>query len=57
MFMLEFLAENWGNLLVGALLSAAVVFSVIKLKKDGEKKSCCSDCSKCTGCTSDKKRQ
>ena len=55
--MLEFLAENWGNLLVGALLSAAVVFSVIKLKKDGGKKSCCSDCSKCTGCTSGKKRQ
>ena len=56
MTMLEFLAENWGNLLVGGLLLAAVVFVVIKLIKEGGrgKSSCCSDCSKCRGCTNEK---
>lgn len=55
--MLGFLAENWGNLLVGGLLLSAVVLAVIKLVREGGKKSCCADCSKCKGCSSDKKRQ
>lgn len=56
--MLDFLAENWGSIIVGALIVAAVAAVVVKLIKDKRsgKNLCCGDCSRCKGCTSGKKR-
>ena len=46
--MLQFLSENWGNLLVVALVAAAVAAALLSLRK--RKKSGCS-CG-CGGCPS-----
>lgn len=56
--MLEFFADNWGSLVVGALLIAAVAAVIVKLVRDRKsgKGSCRGDCSRCSGCTSGKKR-
>lgn len=54
--MLDFLAENWGSIAVGAVILAAVVFAVVRLIKNKRagKGSCCGDCSKCSSCLSGK---
>ena len=46
--MLQFLSENWGNLLVAALVAAAVIRALLSLR--GRKKSGCT-CG-CGGCPS-----
>lgn len=46
--MLEFLMNNWGTIIVCALIVAAVaglIYSLIKDKKKG--KTCCGGCSGC----------
>lgn len=57
--MLEFLQNNWGSLLVGAIVLAVVALIVVKLVKDaragrhicgGDCKSCGGHCSSCGGC-------
>lgn len=58
--MLEFLSENWGTIVVAALLALALTAAVIKLVRDKRsgKGSCCGDCSKCHSAESScKKRQ
>lgn len=50
--MLEFWLQNWGTLLVGAVVLAAVlaiVFKMVKDKKAG-KHSCSCGCGGCSGC-------
>lgn len=47
--MLGFLAENWGSILIGAILAAVIVLIVVKLfrnKKKG-KTSCGCGCEQC----------
>lgn len=47
--MLDFLVNNWGTLLIGAVLAAAVVLAVFKLYRDRKKgkSSCGCGCSSC----------
>lgn len=50
--MLDFLAENWGSLLVGAAVLAvvlAVLWKMVRDKKQG-KSSCGCGCGGCSGC-------
>lgn len=46
--MLRFFSENWGNILVGAIVAAAVAGAVLRMRK--RKKSGCT-CG-CGGCPS-----
>ena len=46
--MLQFLSENWGNILVAAIVAAAVAVALLSLRK--KKKSGCT-CG-CGGCPS-----
>jgi len=49
--MIEFFAENWGTLLIGAIVAAVIVVVTIKLYRDKKQgKSTCS-CG-CSGCPS-----
>lgn len=50
--MLEILLENWGTLLVGLLVLAAVVGIVGKMVRDKMqgKSSCSCGCGGCSGC-------
>ena len=47
--MLQFLAENWGTLLVGVILAAVVALIIVKLRKKKKKgqTSCGCGCSNC----------
>lgn len=50
--MVEFLLQNWGTLVVGAVVLAAVfaiIFKMIKDKKEG-RSSCSCGCGGCSGC-------
>ena len=49
--MLDFLAENWINLVIGGILLAAVVIAVVKIARNKHSGKCCGDCSKCGGCS------
>ena len=54
--MLDFLAENWINLVIGGGLLAAALIAVVKIARNKRsKKGCCGDCSKCGGCSMYKK--
>lgn len=52
--MLSFLAENWGTILVCAILIVCVALIIKKLVKDKKKGvspcGCGGDCSKCHAC-------
>lgn len=50
--MLDFLLANWGTLLVGALVLAAVLGVIIKMVRDKKqgKSSCSCGCGGCSGC-------
>ena len=50
--MLEFLQNNWGSLLVGAIILAVVVLIVIKLVRDRKagKFTCGGNCRSCGAC-------
>ncbi len=50
--MLDFLLENWGTLLVGLLILAAVSGVIIKMVRDKRqgKASCSCGCGGCSGC-------
>lgn len=50
--MLEILLENWGTLLVGLLVLAAVVGIISKMVRDKKqgKSSCSCGCGGCSGC-------
>lgn len=50
--MLEFLQNNWGSLLVGAIILAVVVLIVIKLVCDRKagKFTCGGNCGSCGAC-------
>lgn len=45
--MIDFLAENWGTLLVGAAVLAAVVSAATRLIKDKRSGKACSGCPGC----------
>lgn len=51
--MIDFLAENWGTLLVGAAVLAAIVSAAARLIKDKRSGKACSGCPGCGkgGCT------
>ena len=49
--MLDFLANNWINLVIGGALLAAVVIAVVKIVKNKRTGNCYGDCSKCGGCS------
>ena len=49
--MLNFLAENWGTLFVGALIIAIIVLVVIKLRRDNKKGTSPCGCG-CDNCPS-----
>lgn len=52
--MLDFLALNWGTIVVCIILAgiiAAIVMKFIKDKKNG-RSSCCGDCKHCAGACS-----
>ena len=50
--MLEWLANNWGGLLIGAILIAVVVLIIVGIVKDKKKgkSSCGCKCSSCAMC-------
>lgn len=50
--MLEFLQQNWGSLLVGAIVLAVVVLIVIKLVRDKKagRYTCGGNCGSCGAC-------
>lgn len=50
--MLDFLFANWGTLLVGVLVLAAVLGVIIKMVRDKKqgKSSCSCGCGGCSGC-------
>ena len=48
--MLQFLSENWGNILVAAVVAAAVTGAVLSIRK--KKKSGCTCTCGCGGCPS-----
>lgn len=52
LIMLEFLQNNWGSLLVGAIILAVVVLIVIKLVRDRKagKFTCGGNCGSCGAC-------
>ena len=50
--MLDFLVNNWINIVIGGGLLAAVVIAVVKIARNKRsKKGCCGDCSHCGGCS------
>lgn len=49
--MLDFLADNWINFVIGGALLAAVVIAVVKIARNKRSGNCCGDCSKCGGCS------
>lgn len=51
--MLEFLQQNWGSLLVGAIVLAVVVLIVIKLVRDKKagRYTCGGNCGSCGACS------
>lgn len=49
--MLNFLAENWGTLFIGALIIAIIVLVVIKLRRDHKKRDVPCGCG-CDNCPS-----
>lgn len=53
LIMLEFLQNNWGSLLVGAVVLAVVVLIVIKLVRDRKagKFTCGGNCGSCGACS------
>ncbi|HCD69764.1 MAG TPA: hypothetical protein DEQ68_03975 [Ruminococcaceae bacterium] len=59
--MIDFILINEANIIVGAILAAAIVFAVIRIirnKRSG--RSCggnCSDCKNCDLCSSKNKRK
>lgn len=49
--MLGFITENFGSLIVGAVVLAVVVLIVVKMVRGGKKSFCsCGDCSSCGSC-------
>ena len=50
--MTGFIQENWGSLLVGAILLAVVALIVVKLVRDRKsgRHSCGGDCGSCGAC-------
>lgn len=50
--MTGFIQENWGSLLVGAILLAVVALVVVKLVRDRKsgRHSCGGDCGSCGAC-------
>ena len=50
--MLEFLQNNWGSLVVGAVVLAVVVLIIVKLVKDRKagKFTCGGNCGSCGAC-------
>ena len=50
--MLDFLIANWGTLLVGVLILAAVLGVIIKMVRDKQQgeSSCSCGCGGCSGC-------
>ena len=52
LIMLEFLQNNWGSLMVGAIILAVVVLIVIKLVRDRKagKFTCGGNCGSCGAC-------
>ena len=53
--MLDFLANNWINLVIGGVLLAAAVIAIVVIKRNKRSGKCCGDCSKCGGCSMYKK--
>lgn len=49
--MLDFLANNLINLVIGGALLAAAVIAVVKIARNKRSGKCCGDCSKCSGCS------
>lgn len=51
--MLEFLQQNWGSLLVGAIVLAVVILIVIKLVRDKKagRYTCGGNCGSCGACS------
>lgn len=47
--MMEFFAQNWGSMLVAAILAAVVILVILKLKSNRKKgkTSCGCDCGHC----------
>lgn len=57
--MIKFLTDNWGTVLVGAILIAIVITAIIKIIKDKKsgKSSCGGDCSHCMMQCKDNKKK
>jgi len=53
LIMLEFLQNNWGSLLVGAIVLAVVVLIIVKLVRDKKagKYTCGGNCGSCGACS------
>lgn len=50
--MLDFLVNNWINIIIGGVLLTAVVIAVVKIARNKRsRKGCGGDCSKCGGCS------
>lgn len=45
--MLDFLAENWGSILIGAILAAVIVLIVVKLVRNKKKGKTSCGCEQC----------
>lgn len=53
LIMLEFLQNNWGSLLVGAIVLSVVVLIIVKLVRDKKagKYTCGGNCGSCGACS------
>lgn len=51
--MLDFLSQNWGTILVGAILAAVIIGIIVKMRKDRKNgKGSCGCGGSCDGCPS-----
>jgi len=59
--MIDFILKNEANIIVGAILAAAIVFAVIRIIRDKRSGKCCggncSGCENCDLCSSKTKRK
>ena len=52
--MLEFLQQNFGTIIVGAIVLAIITFAIVKIIRDKRAGKCNCGCEGCSGCSKKK---